>query len=87
MARELFCFLFFKNFQLVSIDLELNSTLGNQTYFNQKCGSCTQKSNVTWNLKIWVEIKKKNICDRKTLEKWWDQTLCIFKTLEFMALA
>ena len=46
------------------IDLELNSALGNQTYFYQKCGSCTQKSNETWNLKIRVKIKK-SICDQK----------------------
>ena len=43
------------------IDLELNSALGNQTYFYQKCGSCTQKSNETWNLKIRVKIKKKHL--------------------------
>ena len=47
MAHKLFCFLFFLNFKLVPIDLELNSALGNQTYFYQKCGSCTQKSNET----------------------------------------
>ena len=40
------------------INLELNSTLGNQTYFYQKCESCTQKSNETWNLKIQVKIYK-----------------------------
>ena len=28
-------------------NLEFNSALGNQTYFYQKCGSCTQKSNET----------------------------------------
>ena len=33
----------------------------NQTYFYQKCGSCTQKSNETWNLKIRVKIKKKHL--------------------------
>ena len=27
----------------MQIDLELNSALGNQTYFHEKCGSCTQK--------------------------------------------
>ena len=59
MAHELFCFWFFLNFKLVPIDLEFNSALGNQTYFYQKCGSCTQKSNETWNLKIRVKIKKK----------------------------
>ena len=71
------------------IDLELNSALGNQTYFYQKCGSCTQKSNETWNLKIRVKTKKKkNICDWKGIDgKWWDQNLCIFKTSGFMALA
>ena len=46
------------------IDLELNSSLGNQTYFYQKCGCDTQKSNETWNLKIRVKIKK-SICDQK----------------------
>ena len=65
MAHELFCFLFFFNFKLVPIDLELNSTLGNQTYFYQKCGSCTQKSNETWNLKIRVKIKKKTFVIEK----------------------
>ena len=69
------------------IDLEFNSALGNQTYFYQKCGSCTQKSNETWNLKIRVKTKK-NICDWKATDgKWWDQNLCIFKTSGFMALA
>ena len=43
------------------IDLEFNSALGNQTYFYQKCGSCTQKSNETWNLKIRVKTKKKHL--------------------------
>ena len=69
------------------IDLEWNSALGNQTYFYQKCGSCTQKSNETWNLKIRVKIKK-NIRDWKATDgKWWDRNLCIFKTSGFMALA
>ena len=45
----------------MSIDLEFNSALGNQTYFYQKCGSCTQKSNETWNLKIRVKTKKKHL--------------------------
>ena len=48
----------------MSIDLELNSALGNQTYFYQKCGSGTQKSNETRNLYNRIKIKK-NICDRK----------------------
>ena len=43
------------------INLEFNSALGNQTYFYQKCGSCTQKSNKTWNLKIRVKTKKKHL--------------------------
>ena len=47
------------------IDLELNSALGNQTYFYQKCGSCTQKSNETWNLKIRVKILKKTFVIEK----------------------
>ena len=59
MTHELFWFWFFWNFKLVPIDLELNSAMGNQTHFYQKCGSCTQKSNETWNLKIRVKIKKK----------------------------
>ena len=87
MTHKLFCFWFFKNFKLVPVDLEFNSALGNQTYFYQKCGSCTQKSNETWNLKIRVKTKK-NICDWKATDgKWWDQNLCIFKTSGFMALA
>ena len=71
------------------INLELNSALGNETYFYQKYGSCTQKSNETLNLKIRVKIfLKKPICDRKAPEgKWWDQNLYIFKTSGFMALA
>ena len=47
------------------IDLALNFALGNQTYFHKKCGSCIQKSNETWNLKIRVTIEK-NIYDQKT---------------------
>ena len=47
MAHELFAFDFFKNSKQLPIDLELNSALENQTYFYQKCGSCTQKSNET----------------------------------------
>ena len=47
------------------IDLELNFALENQTYFYKTCGSCTQKSNETWNLEIWATIEKK-ICERKT---------------------
>ena len=57
---------FFFNFELVSIDLESNSALGNQTYLYQKCGRGTQKSNETRNLKIPVKItKKKKNFDRK----------------------
>ena len=48
----------------MSIDLELSSALENQTYFYQKCGSDTQKSNETRNLKNRIKIKK-HICDRK----------------------
>ena len=48
------------------IDLELNSALGNQTYFHQKCGRRIQKNNETRNLKIRVKIMIiKNICDQK----------------------
>ena len=65
MTHELFWFWFFWNFKLVPIDLELNSAMGNQTHFYQKCGSCTQKSNETWNLKIRVKIKKKKKKKRK----------------------
>ena len=50
---------------MVPINSELNSPLGNQTYFYQKCGRGTQKSNETQNLKIRVKIEKKNICDQK----------------------
>ena len=60
------------------IDLELNSALGNQTYSYQKCGSGTQKSNETWNLKIRVKIKRKTICDLKVPDE---------ELVEFMALA
>ena len=49
------------NFKLVSIDLELNSAFGNQTYFYQKCGSGTQKSNETRNLKNQIKIEKKHL--------------------------
>ena len=49
----------------MSIDLELNSALENHTYFYQKCGSGTHKSNEIRNLKNQVKIKKKNICDPK----------------------
>ena len=44
--------------KLVSIDLKLNSTR-NHTYFYQTCGSDTQKSNETQNLKNRVKIKNK----------------------------
>ena len=63
-----FVFNFSKNFKLVPISLELNSALGNRTYFYQKCGSCTQKSNETWDLKIRVKIWKK-----KKKKKWWSK--------------
>ena len=56
-----FAFDVFKNFKLVLIYLELNSDLGDQTYFYQNCRSYTQKSNETWNLKIRVKIKIKNL--------------------------
>ena len=68
MAHKIFVSDFFKNFKLVPIDLELNSALGNQTYFYQKCGSCTQKSNETWNLKIRVKIKKTFVIERLQME-------------------
>ena len=59
MAYELFYswffYLFFK-FKLVTIDLDLNAALANQTYFYQKCGRGFQKSNETRNLKIRVKI-------------------------------
>ena len=61
MAQKRCCFWCFLNFKLVPVDLELNSALRNQIYFYQKCGSCTQKSNETWNLKIRVKIKKKHL--------------------------
>ena len=48
--------------------LELNTALGNQTYFYQKFGSGTQKSNETQNLKNWIKTKKKEICDRKATD-------------------
>ena len=51
-------------FKLVATKLELNSTLGNQTYFYQKCGRSTQKSNEAQNLKIRVKIKKKKKCNQ-----------------------
>ena len=69
MAHELFGFWLFLSFKLVSIHLELNSALGNQTCYYQKCGSGTQKSNKTWNLKNHVKIKKKNICDQKASDE------------------
>ena len=51
---------------MVPIDLVFNFGLSNQTYFYQKCGCWTHKSNQTQNLKIYVEIKKKkNICNWK----------------------
>ena len=58
----------FLNFKLVSIDLESNSALGNHTLFYPKCGSGTQKSNETRNLKNRVKIEKKNICNQKALD-------------------
>ena len=49
----MFLFLTFSNFELVSIDLEINSALGKKTYFYQKCGRSNAKSSETRNLKIW----------------------------------
>ena len=50
------------------IDLEFNSALENETYLYQKCGSCTQKSNETWTLKIRVKTKKTFVIERLQME-------------------
>ena len=55
----------------MSIDLELNSALGNQTYFYQKCGSGTQESNETQNFKNRVKIKKETfVIERLQMGEW-----------------
>ena len=70
------------------MNLELNTALGNQTYFYQKFGSGTQKSNETRNLKNWIKIKKKTfVIEKFQMGKWWDQNLCIFKISGFMTIA
>ena len=45
--------------ELAPINLELSSALGKQSYFYQKSGRGTQKSNETQNLKIRAKIFKK----------------------------
>ena len=86
MAHKRFCFWYFKNFKSVLIDLELNSASGNQTYFYQKCGSCTQKSNKTWTLKVQFKTKKETfVIERlqietggtKILVYWRPQDSCL----------
>ena len=56
---QTFLFFIFLNFKLVPNNLELNSAFGNQTYFYQRYGSGTQKSDKTGDLKSRVKIKKK----------------------------
>ena len=79
--------------KIVSIDSELNSLLwknsakGKQTHFSKKIVCGTQKSSQTW--KRSLNFLKKTSFDSKIRKtsKWWDKTVCIFKTPEIVAPA
>ena len=70
----------------MSIDSELNSAPGNQTHFSKEVGVVRRKGA---KLEKVVRNWKKTPFDSTKLKtrKWWDQTLCIFKTLGIMAPA
>ena len=59
-AKAFFVF-HFLNSNLVPVDSELNSALGNQSYFYQIYGHGTKKSSQTW--KSGLKLKKYVTCD------------------------
>ena len=72
--------------RLVSMDAELNSVLGNGTYFCPIFGCGTQKSSQTW--KSGLKLKKLPFdTERLNTGKWCDLTLCILWTPRVVAPA
>ena len=74
------------DFKIVPNDAELNSAPGIKLIFQKKVGVVTRKAA---NFEKVVPNLKKMSFDSTKLKtrKWWDQTLCIFKTPGTMAPA